>query len=226
NNCAGFYPDSNCTGERGDLKATLRAILLDPEARGDFKTDPSYGRLREPAQLIAGLGRAVRAVGATWPGNPSGESDGVVNHLSVRMQQDVFRPPTVFGYFPAEYDIPGAGELKGPEFGGMSSSTALARVAFVAQMFYHGGVQRFTTPDIASGTFLNHSAFTPLAADPPRLVAALDALFLHGTMSPEMRAAVLQGVEAVPVSNPNHLRDRTREALFLVLSSPQYQIQR
>ncbi|HYO62875.1 MAG TPA: DUF1800 family protein, partial [Pyrinomonadaceae bacterium] len=28
NNCAGFYPDSACAGERGDLKATVRAMLL------------------------------------------------------------------------------------------------------------------------------------------------------------------------------------------------------
>src|ERR1043166_2282524 len=34
NNCAGFYPDSGCSGERGDLRAVVRAILLDPEARG------------------------------------------------------------------------------------------------------------------------------------------------------------------------------------------------
>lgn len=226
NNCAGFYPDSNCTGERGDLKATVRAVLLDPEARGDFKTDPSYGRLREPAQLIAGLGRALPARGVQSAQNPSGESDGVINHLSVRMQQDVFKPPTVFGYFPAEYDIPSADNLKGPEFGGMSSSTALARVDFISQMFSRFGVERFQTPDIVDGTFFSYSALMPLADDPPRLVALLDALFLHGTMSPEMRAAVIQGVEAVPTSNRNYLRDRTREALFLVLSSPQYQIQR
>ena len=32
-------------GARGDLQAVVRAILLDPEARGDVKTDPDYGRL-------------------------------------------------------------------------------------------------------------------------------------------------------------------------------------
>ena len=47
-------------GSRGDLKAVVRAILLDPEARGDVKTDPNYGRLRHPAQFIANLAARVR----------------------------------------------------------------------------------------------------------------------------------------------------------------------
>ncbi|PYS75685.1 MAG: hypothetical protein DMF66_18900, partial [Acidobacteria bacterium] len=47
--CNGLYPESPC-GARGNLKAVVRNILLDPEARGDVKTDPAYGRLREPAQ--------------------------------------------------------------------------------------------------------------------------------------------------------------------------------
>ncbi|HEV2762512.1 MAG TPA: DUF1800 domain-containing protein, partial [Pyrinomonadaceae bacterium] len=58
NNCAGLYPES-CTGERGDLKATVRAVLLDPEARGDVKTDPGYGKLREPAQYVNNVLRAL-----------------------------------------------------------------------------------------------------------------------------------------------------------------------
>jgi hypothetical protein len=226
NNCAGFYAEPSCTSERGDLKAMLRAILLDPEARGDFKTDPSYGRLREPVQFIAAIGRAFPARGTQWSGNPLGESDGVVNPLSERMEQSVFRPPTVFGYFPAEYDVPGADNLKGPEFGLMSSSTGLARVSFAAKMFYHNGVPRFDTIDVDAGTFFSHIALQPLAADPPQLIAALDRLLFHGTMSAEMSDALRQAIEAVPTSNPNHLRERTRAAVFLVVSSPQYQVQR
>ena len=36
------------------MKAVVKAILLDPEARGDVKTDPNYGKLREPVQYIIG----------------------------------------------------------------------------------------------------------------------------------------------------------------------------
>ena len=58
NDCAGLYPLGGCTNARGNLKAVVQAILLDPEARGDLKTDPSFGKLREPAQYIAGFLRA------------------------------------------------------------------------------------------------------------------------------------------------------------------------
>ena len=41
------------------MKAVLRAILLDPEARGDVKQDRTYGKLKEPAQFALGLLRAL-----------------------------------------------------------------------------------------------------------------------------------------------------------------------
>src|SRR4030095_15395887 len=46
NDCAGLYPIAGCTNARGNLKAVVQAILLDPEARGDVKTDPNYRKLR------------------------------------------------------------------------------------------------------------------------------------------------------------------------------------
>ena len=53
--------NDNGAGVRGDLKAVVRAILLDPEARGAAKLDPGYGKLREPAQFVAGAARALDA---------------------------------------------------------------------------------------------------------------------------------------------------------------------
>jgi len=51
NDCDGLYPLTvPCsTNARGNLKAVVQAILLDPEARGDLKTAAEYGKLREPA---------------------------------------------------------------------------------------------------------------------------------------------------------------------------------
>ena len=44
--------NNNGAGVRGDLKAVVRAILLDPEARGALKLDPGYGKLREPVLYL------------------------------------------------------------------------------------------------------------------------------------------------------------------------------
>src|SRR5438552_3262322 len=53
---------NNGSGVRGDMKAVITAILLDPEARGDTKTDPNYAHLREPVLLMTHLLRAFNAV--------------------------------------------------------------------------------------------------------------------------------------------------------------------
>src|SRR5256714_2319333 len=92
------------------MQSVITAILLDPEARGDVKTDPNYGHLREPVLFMTNLLRWFNAT-----------SDGVLvssspNSLSNPLGQDVFNPPTVFSYFPADYGLPGT-SLIAPEFG-------------------------------------------------------------------------------------------------------------
>jgi len=77
----------------------VRAILLDPEARGDARTDPNYGKLREPALFITGILRAFNPRGFGPGINNIVNSDGVLNSQSADLGQDVFQPVTVFGYF-------------------------------------------------------------------------------------------------------------------------------
>ncbi len=57
---------------RGDMKAVITAILFDVEARGDLKTDPNYGHLREPVLYIAGV---LRAFNATSDGDLNGQTN-------------------------------------------------------------------------------------------------------------------------------------------------------
>src|SRR5262249_36525029 len=95
--------NNNGAGVRGDMSAVVRAVLLDPEARGDLKTSASYGHLREPALFICNLLRAFNAKSAdlTKP------SDGYLNPQAVNMGQDVYRPPSVFSYYSPGYSIAG-----------------------------------------------------------------------------------------------------------------------
>ena len=105
---------------RGDLAAVTRAIVLDPEARGDFHPEPTYGHLLEPALFIT---RVLRAFHPT--------SDGVLASNAASMEQDVFRPASVFSFYPPGYRIVGGQGLLGPEFKLDDSATALARANFV-----------------------------------------------------------------------------------------------
>jgi uncharacterized protein (DUF1800 family) len=208
--------NSNEAGVRGDMKAVVRAILLDEEARGDIKTDPAYGRLRHPAQFIANILRAFNAKSA----DRTSESDGYLNPQSVTLGMDVFRPPSVFSYFSPGTVVPGTNGVRGPEFGIFSTSTALRRLNFVNTMVFSTIPVSANAP---SGTALDLSDMQALAGDPAELVDALDDLLMHRSMSPAMRASIIEAVSAVPASNT---LKRARTAVYLVATSSQYQVER
>ena len=99
----------NGQGVRGDLKAVIRAILLDPEARGDIKTDPNYGKLREPLLLATNLLRNFDPLSA----DRTQKSDGAINGQTTNMGQSLWNSPTVFNYYPPDYVVPGT-DVNGP----------------------------------------------------------------------------------------------------------------
>ena len=199
--------DDNGSGVRGDMRAVIAAILLDPEARGAVKTDPDYGRLREPVLFIANVCRAAGAA-----------SDGILAGQANAMGQYLFYSPSVFSYYPHEYQVPGT-PLQGPEFGIQSSLAASSRINFVnALAFSH-----IASPAPDPGTAVDFSALAALAGDPNALVAALDRVFLHDTMS---NAAVAAVVGAVAAISPSNALLRAQTAFYLVASSSQYQVAR
>ena len=201
---------------RGDLQAVVRAILLDPEARGDLKTDAAYGRLRHPAQFIVNVLRALGARSA----DGSGESDGYLNPQTTPMGMDVFRPASVFSYFSPSTGAPGTAGLRGPEFGIFSTSTALRRLNFINTIVFSRIAVGANAP---LGTSVDLTPLLPLAASPSDLVDTLNTYLLHGSMSSEMRTRSVDAVTAVAKSNS---LKRVRTAVYLVLTSSQYQVER
>jgi len=204
------------TGVRGDLKAVVQAILLDPEARGDVKSDPAYGHLRHPALFISNILRAFSARSA----DGNGASDGYLNPQSVLMGMDVFRPPSVFSYFSPGTVVPGTAGVRGPEFGIFSTSTSLRRVNFVYSIVFTGIAVGANAPN---GTSLDLAALQALAPNPAQLVDSLNVLMMHGSMSAPMRDSIIAAVSAVPATNT---LKRARTGLYLVATSSQYQVER
>ncbi|MCA1615714.1 MAG: DUF1800 domain-containing protein [Acidobacteria bacterium] len=234
NDCDSLYPD-NCQNVRGDLRATVRAVLLDPEARGDAKTDPRYGRLREPVQFITNV---LRAFNASAHNNPSAPSDGVLGTRSRRgdlpgsLDQPVYLPASVFSYYTPLYEVPGT-KLFGPAFEILSTSTALRRANVANQLIYQG-IDPFA-PDTPAGTQLNLASpnfnLEALGGDPAALVAALDSLLMHNTMSAPMRQGIIDVLtnNITAATDPDQTfrnRKRAQTAVYLVVTSPQYQVQR
>ncbi|HUR98423.1 MAG TPA: DUF1800 domain-containing protein [Pyrinomonadaceae bacterium] len=211
--------NDNGAGTRGDLKAVIRAILLDPEARGDIKTAPRYGKLREPVQLITNLARIFPAK------DYFGESpsDGALASYVAQLGQDPFNSPTVFNYFSPDFIVPGT-MIRAPEFELLNTGYAVKRTNFLHTFIFEGVTANAT--DSLRGTSLDVSEYVPAStADPSgtQLLDLLNARMMHGAMVQAQRDAILTAVQAVPSSNPS-LRIRT--AAYLIAASSQYQIQR
>lgn len=210
--------NNNGSNVRGDLKEVVRAILLDPEARGDVKTDPDYGKLREPAQLATCLLRQFgvqSADGAT-------QSDGVVNQIVSPLGQSAFLSPSVFNYYSPSYVIPGTA-LNGPEFGTLNTGTAIARANFINTMVFNRVNVSTTAPLGTSINFAEMQSFATADASNNQLLDVLNTRMMHGAMSAEMRNTILTALQTVPTAN-TLLRVQT--AIYLIATSSQYQVQR
>ena len=210
---SGIFTGSGATfgsGQRGDLQAVIVAILLDPEARsGDDPASASAtdGHLREPIVYIAGI---LRAFGATTDGV------GPVN-FATSMSEAPLNSPSVFNFFPPDFNIPGT-NLLGPEFDIDTAALTLVRANFVNSFVYGS---------IGAGTKVDFSAYATLAASPDasgQLLDSLNALLLHGSMSSSARSSIVTAVNAVPTGTNQNLQ-RAQTAIYLILSSSQYQLQ-
>ena len=210
--------NDNGSGVRGDLRAVVKAILLDPEARQPSPASTDFGHLKEPVLFVLNLLRSTNARSA----NGQTTSDGYLSPTVSALGQDVFRPATVFSYYPAFYQAPDT-TILGPEFGIFDQTTALKRANFVNTMVFSRISATGPTGNAPNGTSLDLSALTALAGVPGALVQELNHSYLHDSMSSQMQAEILNAVNAVSATNPL-LRAQT--ALYLVASSSQYQVQR
>jgi len=203
------------------MKEVVKAILLDPEARGDSKTDPNYGKLREPVQLTTNL---YRQLGVTSVDGTT-QSDANISRYPRGMSQNPFYSPTVFNFYPPSYVIPGT-SLLGPEFAIFNTGTAIARANFANSAVYSR--INVSQPDSPNGTQLYLNDLEAISiADPTgnRLLDEMNTRFMHGTMSPQMRSTILTAVTAISSTAPN-ARARAQAAVYLTVTSSQYQVQR
>ncbi|MEP7276613.1 MAG: DUF1800 domain-containing protein, partial [Betaproteobacteria bacterium] len=198
------------SGVRGNLRAVVRALLLDPEARGAVKVDPTFGSLKEPVLVLTSL---LRATGAVTDGN---RLEGGASSLGQRP----FYSPTVFNYFPPDATIPGTAIL-GPEFAIHTSNTAVTRANLVYTLVYNGYAADATIPN-ATGTKLNTQQFESLAATPAALVDKIADVLTGGQLPATARAIIVTAVNAVAATDAP---GRVRMALYLAASSYFFQVQ-
>ena len=207
--------NNNGSGVRGDLKAVVSAILLDPEARNATPA-ANFGHLTEPVLFITKLLRLFNTTSAT---TDFVLSDGYLPSELV-MSQNLFTSPSVFNYYPPTFTVPNT-TVNGPEFDLDSTSTTYARVNFVAETTYH--TMSTSSPNRPTGTWLDFTSILPSANSPFQLTGALNTLMLHGTMSPNLQATVNNALSSMTGATPT---TRAQRAVYLIGSSPEYFVQR
>ena len=205
------------TGERGDLGAVVRAILLDEEARRGWSTLPQrFGKLREPLLRQTALWRAFNArSGVPFYLYPNPERD---------FQQAPLRSPSVFNFYRPDYapagEITTAG-LAAPELQITNESTMTATTNRLQLSVFNRYIGASGTDN--DDVLIDITREKALAGDPTALVDHLDLLLLSGRMTPGMRGTVTQHVNATPLGDGTQ---RALEAIFLIVSSPEFAFQR
>ena len=225
----------NGRGQRGDLAAVVRAVLLDAEARDPtIAAGADYGKLREPLLRYTALWRAFGAQGVSVS-NSAGSVGGIFRFYSSDslLAQAPLSAPSVFNFYRPNYRKPGEIRDRGlfsPEFQIVNDNTAIAMANRL-----HGALFN-SDRDVTSGRTLantiaalgnlplDFSVEKSLATQPDALVDRLDLLMMAGRMSPPMRAVLVDAIGRMPATDGG--RQRVEDAVFLVASSPQFSVQR
>src|SRR6185295_9539223 len=170
---------NNGSGVRGDLKAVVRAILTDVEARSEaIAGTATAGKLREPVARLTGWARAFGASSpsGTWP-------IGDTSSSATRLGQSPGRSPSVFnffrpGYTPPNSAIASAG-LVAPEFQIANEPSVIAYVNYMSALIVNG-----------AGDFrADYAAISAFAADSTALVDEVDNL-LGAALSAPTKASI------------------------------------
>ena len=211
--------NNNGSGLRGDLKAVIKAVLLDVDARrappaANSATDSTRGKLREPVLRFAQWSRSFGLASPTGSWNVGNLSDP-----ATRLGQSPLRSPSVFNFFRPGYVPPnsalGTAGINAPEFQITNESTVVGWANF-AQTFVVSGVGE-TRPD--------YTAEIALAADAPALVARVALLLAPGALGSDTLTTISTAVATISAATDTGKRNRVYAAVHLVLCAPEYLVQ-
>ena len=203
---------NNGSGVRGDMKAVIRAILLDNEARSDAGlTNPSFGKLREPVVRLANWARAFGVTSASdaW-------AFGNTTSTANRLGQSIGHSPSVFNFFRPGYSPPNtsisASNLVGPEFQITSEPSVIAYVNYMQSLIQNG----------AGDAKANYTEILTKASDSQALVDEVNLVLAAGQLSAATVATIKTAVDTISFTGTNGPINRVYMAILLVMAAPEY----
>jgi uncharacterized protein (DUF1800 family) len=221
------------SGVKGDMQATMAAILLDDEARNDATFDSaSAGKLREPIVMMVS---AVRAMNGFTDGERMGKY-GWGSSLS----QPIFNSPSVFNFYAPDYPLPGNPGVVAPQFQLVNANTSMGWTNFANDLIYWWydkgkGVAAKTDLVGSTGTQLSYVGFETDASDATKLIDRMDRLLTGSKVGATGRAAIASAINTYTsadtwLTDANNQsswqRERVKTAAYLLISSPHFQVQR
>ena len=220
--------NDNSQGVRGDMKAFITAILMDPEARDCPNADDAFGgMLREPMVRYTQVSRAFNA--ASEEGTYRNRMDDFYNLTFQRP----LGSPSVFNFFQSNYQPIGSVEENGlvaPEFQITNSVSIMGYGNELHDwvMRDYDVMQYSTIYNGEPTTFakrvnldLSHEIQLGEEGKIDELMERLDLVLTHGQMTEKTKSLIKKSVSEIP-GHRAYLRGRT--AIFLTMISPDYLI--
>ncbi|QNE00787.1 DUF1800 domain-containing protein [Vibrio vulnificus] len=201
--------NDNGNGIRGDLKAVIQAILLDPEA-----LNGPTERLKEPLISVANLYRALEAKSA----DPTGRYHNS-NGTFFAFGQAPLSSPSVFNFFSPDYAPNAQMKEKGlvaPEFQILSWNNF---INISNQMWSATGNSQYDSEENPKKIVVNLAPLEALANDHPALIAELSRRFLSEQISPELALIIEQNLNQLKEHQQN---TKVRNALHIILNSQEF----
>ena len=232
--------NDNGSSVRGDLKAVIKAILLDDEARNGNQSMPtSFGKLREPILQITHLWRAFPVIpvpreGPFYGGALCGQGQydyyrmpysGGLSQFDATLGQTILRSPSVFNFFLPDYSPPGVirnQNLIAPEFQIMTENILVNSFNAIISMVHHSN----RNIDIWSDwTTIDTTLEQTLADTPNKLLDHLNLILLNNLMSAELRQILVNHLGQVFPVGTEGQQAKVTDAIKLIITSPEYLIQ-
>lgn len=204
------------SGNRGNLAAVVKAILLDKEAR-EVPMDPAFGKTREPVIRTMHLARLMKLTDVhpefVW-WNPES------TYYDYSFQEPLLSP-SVFNFFTPEYQAPGEIRNSGLVSPGFQIIDSYSSISFPNLLW------SYLNEGFDSGWNLSfesdHRQLLQLAHDHEALIDRINLLLCAGNMSTRTRTAILDAFAAEPDLTD---KDKVVVALWTTINAPEGATQR
>jgi len=226
--------NNNGEGVRGDLEAVIRAILTDPEAINcEVINTFENGKLIQPIERLTNL---FIAFDVSTPSDKYWLNED--DHLEEFVAQSFMRSPSVFNFFSpfyAEGKYIRPNDLVSPEFQILDATTSIHYINIIEDAIKDQPFFNFTAIDDLAYGVKNNTQDIPVLDFSDEidilntqgilpLLDRLDLLLCRGQLSDEAKVIIENTVSQFQSIDGYTSEDAIKDAIFLIMASPNYMI--